>query len=260
LRIILGKKPMEFKDENKGLMAKLKEKYIMYSNRGGVASDSCGDVVVTLDQVPRWSDVGFRFVSETRDPLASSSEAESSGSGMGSRSRGIRRLLAARKVYGHTANSPTEDTNHFLPSVLDKDLASSERGSIGDVGVGEDADEFSKGVRATEEDNSGTTQFELVFTFSVALRLNQTCCQLRNTHGGQFTRSGGEQSAARLLRDHVLIGHSSSAFGILCKQARWPVATKTASGSLLAKRMLVSLSHDQTNGVEDQKEASIGPG
>ncbi|GKB42456.1 hypothetical protein Tco_0887398 [Tanacetum coccineum] len=40
-----------------------------------------------------------------------------------------------------------------------------ERGLIGDVGVGEDADEFSEGVRAAEEDNSRTTQFELVFTF-----------------------------------------------------------------------------------------------
>nr|GEZ53583.1 hypothetical protein [Tanacetum cinerariifolium] len=33
-----------------------------------------------------------------------------------------------------------------------------------------------------------------------------------------------------------------------------PVSPKPASGSLLAKRMLVSLSHDQTNGVKDQKE------
>ncbi|GKA54744.1 protein GDAP2 [Tanacetum coccineum] len=57
----------------------------MYSDRGGVASDSGGDVVVTLDQVPRWSDADFGFVSETGDPLASSSEADSSGSGMGSR-------------------------------------------------------------------------------------------------------------------------------------------------------------------------------
>ncbi|GKF68629.1 hypothetical protein Tco_0198308, partial [Tanacetum coccineum] len=74
------------------------------------------------------------------------------------------------------------------------------------------------------------------------------------THGGQSARSGGEQSAAQLLRDHVLIGHSSNAFGILCKQASWPVASKTASGSLLAKRMLVCLSHDQMNGVQDQKK------
>nr|GEU73701.1 retrovirus-related Pol polyprotein from transposon opus [Tanacetum cinerariifolium] len=34
----------------------------------------------------------------------------------------------------------------------------------------------------------------------------------------------------------------------------WPVSPEPASGSLLAKRMLVSLSHDQTNGVKDQKE------
>ncbi|GJW33992.1 hypothetical protein Tco_0054024 [Tanacetum coccineum] len=33
-----------------------------------------------------------------------------------------------------------------------------------------------------------------------------------------------------------------------------PVSPEPASGSLLAKRMLVSLSHDQTNGVKDQKE------
>ncbi|GKB12231.1 hypothetical protein Tco_0846154 [Tanacetum coccineum] len=192
--------------------------------------------------------------------------------------------------------SAWEKVGENVEEVFNKKIPNAERGSIGDVGVGEDADEFSKGVRAAEEDNSGTTQFELVFTFSVALRLNQTCCQLRERSGTKeivgaqgykvdlenfrvgyactdgdavimdyfailmFAQSGGEQSAARLLRDHVLIGHSSNAFGILCKQARWPVATKTASGSLLAKRMLVSLSHDQTNGVEDQKEASIGPG
>ncbi|PWA56185.1 hypothetical protein CTI12_AA318520 [Artemisia annua] len=66
--------------------------YSAITDRGGVASDSGGDVVVTLDQVPRWSDGDFAFVSEIGDsslqfgdPLASSSEAESSGSGMGSR-------------------------------------------------------------------------------------------------------------------------------------------------------------------------------
>ncbi|PWA64145.1 hypothetical protein CTI12_AA347920 [Artemisia annua] len=66
--------------------------YSAITDRGGVASDSGGDVVVTLDQVPRWSDGDFGFVGEIGDsslqfgdPLASSSEAESSGSGMGSR-------------------------------------------------------------------------------------------------------------------------------------------------------------------------------
>ncbi|CAI9301856.1 unnamed protein product [Lactuca saligna] len=33
-----------------------------------------------------------------------------------------------------------------------------------------------------------------------------------------------------------------------------PASPEPASGSLLAKRMLVSLSHDQTNGVKDEKE------
>ncbi|GJT59164.1 squamosa promoter-binding protein 1-like protein [Tanacetum coccineum] len=88
------------------------------------------------------------------------------------------------------------------------------------LGVGEDADEFLEGVRAAEEDDYGTTQFERAFTFSVALTLDLACCQLREryTHGGQFARSGGEQSADQLLRDHVSIGHSSNAFGMLFKQ------------------------------------------
>ncbi|GKD25317.1 hypothetical protein Tco_1231531 [Tanacetum coccineum] len=132
-----------------------------------------------------------------------------------------------------------------FPSVecCPRKIPNAERGSIGDVGVGEDADEFSEGVKAVEEDDSGMMQFELAFTFSAALRLKQTCCQLCErssstketveaqgyevdlenvrvgyTHGGQFSRSGGEQSAARLLTDHILIGHSSNAFDILCKQ------------------------------------------
>ncbi|KDO83077.1 hypothetical protein CISIN_1g008599mg [Citrus sinensis] len=64
--------------------------------RGGLPSDS-GDSVVTLDQVPRWSDAEHRlsldYESEDpsfsnsyfADPLASSSGAESSGNGMVSR-------------------------------------------------------------------------------------------------------------------------------------------------------------------------------
>lgn len=53
--------------------------------RGGQPTDSV-DTVVTLDQVPRWSDGDFRYSYEIEDPnshfpdpLASSSEAESSG-------------------------------------------------------------------------------------------------------------------------------------------------------------------------------------
>nr|GFA16847.1 hypothetical protein [Tanacetum cinerariifolium] len=38
------------------------------------------------------------------------------------------------------------------------------------------------------------------------------------------------------------------------QQGSSPVSPEPASGSLLAKRMLVSLSHDQTKGVKDQKE------
>lgn len=64
--------------------------------RGGLPSDS-GDSVVTLDQVPRWSDAEHRLLldyesedpsfsnSYFADPLASSSGAESSGNGMVSR-------------------------------------------------------------------------------------------------------------------------------------------------------------------------------
>jgi len=61
--------------------------------RGGTPTES-GDYVVTLDQIPRWSDVEQRssLEDETGDPehsnpryanpLASSSEAGSSGNGM----------------------------------------------------------------------------------------------------------------------------------------------------------------------------------
>lgn len=64
--------------------------------RGGLPSDS-GDSVVTLDQVPRWSDAEHRSTLEYgsedpsfsnlyfADPLTSSSGAESSGNGMVSR-------------------------------------------------------------------------------------------------------------------------------------------------------------------------------
>lgn len=63
-------------------------------NRGGLPMDS-GDSVVTLDQVPRWSDGEYRYSYENEDgpfpnsyfadPLTSASEAGSSGSGMVSR-------------------------------------------------------------------------------------------------------------------------------------------------------------------------------
>ena len=56
--------------------------------RGGTPTDN-GDVVVTLDEIPRWSDGDFRYSYEIEDPnfpnshfpdpLASSSGAESSG-------------------------------------------------------------------------------------------------------------------------------------------------------------------------------------
>ncbi|KAI3729232.1 hypothetical protein L6452_17885 [Arctium lappa] len=61
------------------------------TNRGGLPTDS-GDAVVTLDQVPRWIDGDSRHSYEIEypsshfpDPLASASEAESSGNGMVSR-------------------------------------------------------------------------------------------------------------------------------------------------------------------------------
>ncbi|KAG8366417.1 hypothetical protein BUALT_Bualt17G0077500 [Buddleja alternifolia] len=64
------------------------------TNRGGLPTDS-GDSVVTLDQVPRWSDSEFRYLYENEDPafpnsyfpdpLTSASEGESSGNGMVSR-------------------------------------------------------------------------------------------------------------------------------------------------------------------------------
>ena len=63
-------------------------------NRGGLPMDS-GDSVVTLDQVPRWSDGEYRYAYENEDgpfpnsyfadPLTSASEAGSSGNGMVSR-------------------------------------------------------------------------------------------------------------------------------------------------------------------------------
>ncbi|GJZ29649.1 ribonuclease H-like domain-containing protein [Tanacetum coccineum] len=173
-----------------------------------------------------------------------------------SRSEQLDRLLAAdfRDVLGVVATlgeqmdepqsmKTREKVGEKVEEVFNKKIPNAKRGSIGDVGDGENADEFLEGVGAAEEDDSGMAQFELAFTFSAALRLNQTCCQLCErssstketvgahgyevdlenvrvgyTHGGQFARSGGEQSAARLLTDHVLIGHSSNAFDILCKQ------------------------------------------
>uniref|UniRef100_A0A5B7AVW6 Macro domain-containing protein n=1 Tax=Davidia involucrata TaxID=16924 RepID=A0A5B7AVW6_DAVIN len=64
------------------------------TTRGGLPTDS-GDSVVTLDQVPRWSDAEYRSSYDNEDhafpnlyfpdPLTSSSEAESSGNGMVSR-------------------------------------------------------------------------------------------------------------------------------------------------------------------------------
>ncbi|CAL5355001.1 unnamed protein product [Camellia sinensis] len=64
------------------------------TTRGGLPTDS-GDSVVTLDQVPRWSDAEYRFSYENEDhafpnsyfpdPLTSSSGAETSGNGMVSR-------------------------------------------------------------------------------------------------------------------------------------------------------------------------------
>ncbi|KAI8536688.1 hypothetical protein RHMOL_Rhmol10G0276000 [Rhododendron molle] len=64
------------------------------TTRGGLPTDN-GDSVVTLDQVPRWSDAEYKFSFENEDPgfpnlyfpdpLASSSGAKSSGNGMVSR-------------------------------------------------------------------------------------------------------------------------------------------------------------------------------
>ncbi|KAL3644584.1 hypothetical protein CASFOL_009764 [Castilleja foliolosa] len=61
-------------------------------NRGGLPTDSV-DSVVTLDQVPRWSDSEFSYSHENEDssfhnpldPLASASDGENSGNGMVSR-------------------------------------------------------------------------------------------------------------------------------------------------------------------------------
>lgn len=64
------------------------------TNRGGLPTNN-GDSVVTLDQVPSWSDADFRFSYEIEDsmypslcfpdPLATSSGVERSGNGMVSR-------------------------------------------------------------------------------------------------------------------------------------------------------------------------------
>ncbi|KAL7609593.1 hypothetical protein Lser_V15G11600 [Lactuca serriola] len=61
------------------------------TDHGGLPTES-GDTVVTLDQVPRWIDGDLRYSDEIEDPsshfpdpLASSSEAESSGTGIVSR-------------------------------------------------------------------------------------------------------------------------------------------------------------------------------
>ncbi|KAL8533689.1 hypothetical protein ACS0TY_009909 [Phlomoides rotata] len=61
------------------------------TNRGGLASDS-GDFVVTIDQVPRWSDSEIRYLQENvdndfpnshfLDPLAFAAEGENNGNGM----------------------------------------------------------------------------------------------------------------------------------------------------------------------------------
>lgn len=63
-------------------------------NRGGLPTDS-GDSVVTLDQVPRWSDAEYRCSYENEDghfpntyfpdPLTSASEAGGSGNRLVSR-------------------------------------------------------------------------------------------------------------------------------------------------------------------------------
>ncbi|KAM7464470.1 hypothetical protein LguiA_032591 [Lonicera macranthoides] len=65
------------------------------TTRGGLPTDNGGDSVVTLDQVPRWSDAEFRSSYENEDPafpasyfpdpLTSSSASESNGNGMVSR-------------------------------------------------------------------------------------------------------------------------------------------------------------------------------
>ncbi|KAH6819732.1 appr-1-p processing enzyme family protein, partial [Perilla frutescens var. hirtella] len=64
------------------------------TNRGGLPTDS-GDSVVTLDQVPRWSDLECGYLNEDEDPtfsnsyfpdpLTSTDEGENSGCGMQSR-------------------------------------------------------------------------------------------------------------------------------------------------------------------------------
>lgn len=64
------------------------------TNRGGLPTDS-GDSVVTIDQVPRWSDLECGYLYEHEDPaspnayfldpLASTAEGENSGNGMHAR-------------------------------------------------------------------------------------------------------------------------------------------------------------------------------
>lgn len=61
------------------------------TNRGGMPMDS-GDTVVTLDQIPCWSDSELRYLYENEDssfqspyltdPLTSASEGDNSGNGM----------------------------------------------------------------------------------------------------------------------------------------------------------------------------------
>ena len=61
------------------------------TNRGGLPTDS-GDSVVTLDQVPCWSDSDFRYSYANEDsvlqnlhfpdPLTAASQGENSGNGM----------------------------------------------------------------------------------------------------------------------------------------------------------------------------------
>lgn len=61
------------------------------TNRGGLPTDS-GDSVVTLDQIPCWSDLELRYSYENEDsffqtpyfpdPLTSASEGDNSGNGM----------------------------------------------------------------------------------------------------------------------------------------------------------------------------------
>lgn len=64
------------------------------TNRGGLPTDS-GDFVVTIDQIPRWSDSELGYLQENvdndfpdshfLDPLASTAEGENDGNGMLSR-------------------------------------------------------------------------------------------------------------------------------------------------------------------------------